>query len=290
MAFWAGRLESEPAAHHNPPPAPGTMRKSTVSFLSLCMLLTLFGLVWTALPQEDAPLEPGVTPSSASSDSELSYLPVAFGMKTETVGIIFATPTESLVPPDSIFVDDNYTVRDDGRGRIQIIGEVVNDAKVPVRSLAVTATLYDGAGDLLESSYAPAQLDNLPEGERTCFVISFEAADGWSRIAFGEPTFATDVDVIPDLDVREVETGYDSIMGWYTLSGQVINREEEPAELVQLVGSLYDGSGRITGCAFAFVGSTHLKGQEQSQFEMLFTGHDFADVASHKLQVEGWAD
>ena len=95
------------------------------------------------------------------------------------------------------------------------------------------------------------------------------------------------MDSEPNLRVRKLETDYDPVMGWFTVSGQVRNKQDEPAELVQLVGTVYDGSGKITGCGFAFVGTTDLEGQQKGLFEMVFSGRDFSDVADYKIQVEG---
>lgn len=318
-----------------------TMRKRLLLFLLPALLMLLAGgLAWAAVPEGDAPLEPGLTTTPTPILTEFGYLPVAAGDEagptvtatsppptptlftigtstpapgtpgattqpptteppagtataTTTAAAPTATPTATLPPTDptpaprEVFVTENYSVRTDRSGRLQIVGEVINNSKLMVRSLAVTADLYDGAGRLLSSAYAPVQLDQLHRGDSTCFVLSFDEAAGWQRVTFGDPVFRTDVDAEPNLRVRKLETAYDPVMGWFTVTGQVRNKQDEPAELVQLVGTVYDGSGTVTGCAFAFVGTTNLEGQQKGLFEMVFTGRDFNDVSNYKIQVEG---
>ncbi len=315
------------------------MSKRHLLFLLSGLLLMAGGLVWTAIPQADEPLEPGVTMTRTPILTDFGYLPITVGDKvgptvtattppptmtpfmnptgtpgpgtptatatapatataTSTATLIAATPSvtptaTATVPPTNptpaprdVFVTDNYTVRESG-GRLQVVGEIFNNSKLMIRSVSIVGALYDGAGQLVETSYTPVQLDQLPRGDRTCFVLSFENSAGWQRIEFGAPSFKTDVDSEPNLRVRKVETEYDPVMGWFTIRGQVRNKQDEPAELVQLVGSVYDSSGKITGCGFAFVGTTDLEGQQKGQFEMVITGHDFQDAGDYKIQVEG---
>lgn len=233
---------------------------------------TLF-TIGTPQPETPTATSPPLTSTPAT--------PVNTPTATATTQSTNPTPA-----PRDVYVTDNFTVRQSG-SRLQVVGEILNNSKLMVRSLSVAATLFGNAGQVLESSYAPVQLDQLPRGERTCFVLTFEDAAGWNSVEFSTPAFQTDVDSEPNLAVRKLETDYDPVMGWFTVTGQVRNREDEPAELVQLVGSVYDSEGNVTGCAFAFVGTTNLEGQQKGLFEMVFTGRDFADVADYKIQVEG---
>lgn len=311
------------------------MSKRLLLFLLPGLLLLAGGLAWAAVPEGDAPLEPGLTATRTPILTEFGYLPIAAGddagptvtattppptptlftIGTSTPGagtpvattqpptteppagtataMPTVTPTATLPPTDptpaprEVFVAGNYTTRTDRSGRLQIVGEVINNSKLMVRSLSVTAELYDSGGRLLSTAYVPVHLDQLHRGDSTCFTLTFDESAGWQRVVFGDPVFRTDVDNEPNLRLRKLETAYDPVMGWFTVTGQVRNKQDEPAELVQLVGSVYDGSGSITGCAFSFVGTTDLAGQQKGVFEMVFTGRDFNDVADYKIQVEG---
>ena len=110
---------------------------------------------------------------------------------------------------------------------------------------------------------------------------------GWSYYTFEAPTYSTDGSLLPNLTVLNDSGSYNSTFGWYKIIGQVRNDHGTRVEYVSPVGTVYNASGVVVGCDFTYVNSTHLDPGQTSSFEMTFTGRDYVDVTSYRLQIDG---
>ncbi|MBC8255283.1 MAG: hypothetical protein H8E35_14820, partial [Ardenticatenia bacterium] len=149
------------------------------------------------------------------------------------------------------------------------------------------ADIFDSGGQLLDTDFTYIYLDNLPAGSRTCFNISLKEPLGWSTYELATPTYWTDGRPLPDLTILGDSGAYNPDFGWYEIGGQVRNDHGSRVEQVRAAGTLYNGSGVVVGCGFAYVDSTHLDPGQTSAFEMGFYGRDYADVTAYRLQADG---
>lgn len=181
----------------------------------------------------------------------------------------------------------NYSHYVDSIDYLHIVGEVYNDTSNYLRFVKITANVFDSSGQLLDTDFSYTYLDSLPPDDKTCFHILMSEPDGWAYYEFEDPTYWTDGAPLPNLTIVNDSSSYDPNYGWYEILGQVRNDHGARVEYVSPVGTVYNSSSTVIGCDFTFVNSTHLEPGQISSFEMLFTGRDYGDGSSYRLQVDG---
>ena len=190
-------------------------------------------------------------------------------------------------PPPGVRILENHTAYVDSSGYLHLVGEVQNTTVEHLRFVQIHANIFDRSGQLLDTEFTYTHLDTVPAGEKTCFEVWLEAPVGWASYEFEAPTYWTDGDPLPNLTFFNDSGSYDPTFGWYEIIGQVRNDHGARVAYVSPVGTVYDTSGQVIGCEFTFVNSTHLDPGQTSAFEMTFTGRDYEDVASYRVQVDG---
>lgn len=189
-------------------------------------------------------------------------------------------------PPPGVRVLNNHFAYVDTIDYLHIVGEVQNNTANHLRFVKITANIFNSNGQLLDTDFTYTYLDNLPAGDKTCFHILLEEPAGWSYYEFEAPTYWTDGEPLPNLAIFNDSGSYNSTFGWYEIIGQVRNDHGTRVEYVSPVGTVYNASG-VVGCDFTYVNSTHLDPGRTSSFEMTFSGRDYANVTSYRLQVDG---
>jgi hypothetical protein len=190
-----------------------------------------------------------------------------------------SAPTVSILPNHFSYTDSiNY---------LHILGEIQNSTTNTLRFVKVTADLFNASDQIVWNDYTYVWLDNLPPNSKTCFDVSLSQPTTWSYYQFEKPTYSTDGSLPPNLAVVNPSGSYDSLMGWYTLIGLIRNDSNTRVDYVQAVGTLYNATGKVIGCDFTYVNSTNLDAGQISSFKMTFTGRNYTDVSSYRLQVDG---
>lgn len=187
----------------------------------------------------------------------------------------------------SVRILNNHFAYIDTIGYLHIVGEVENDTSSYLRFIKIIANIFNSSGRLLDTDFTYTYLDNLSPGDRTCFHIVMEEPIGWSYYEFEPPVYSIEGNPLPNLTVFNDSGSYKSGLGWYEIVGQVRNDHGTRVEYVSPVGTLYNASNTVVGCDFTFVSSTHLDPGQASSFKMIFSGRDYADVTSYRIQVEG---
>lgn len=170
---------------------------------------------------------------------------------------------------------------------LHIVGEVENNTANHLRFVKITANVFDSGGHLLDTGFTYTHLDSLPAGMKTCFSVLLPKPAAWSYYEFEAPTYWTDGEPLPNLSVTSHSGSYNATYGWYEIIGQVRNDHSTRVEYVSPVGTLYNSSGTAVGCYFAYVNSTHLDVGQASSFKLTFSGRNYSDVTSYRLQVDG---
>lgn len=212
--------------------------------------------------------------SMASQQGGYSYLPMVMTFHEQV----------KILPNHTSYVTD--------WGSVHIVGEVWNRTAYHMKSVEVTATLYDRFGRYLGSQSAQTYLDHLPSGYSTCFDVTFLTPPGGLDpdhyyYNLQPATYSLKGQPLPALSVHNVDSGYDGRSGTFHIRGEVRNDADGRVECVRPVGTLYNRSGRVIGCEVTTVEGHHLKQGESKPFELLFDDRDYADGASYWLQVCG---
>jgi hypothetical protein len=194
------------------------------------------------------------------------------------------TPTSA---PSGVYVLPNHTAYVNSIDYLNIVGEVQNSTGNHLRFVRVTGNVFDAGGRLLDTGFTYIFADNLPAGERACFRLSMPAPNGWTHYEFEAPTYRTDGVPLPNLSILNDSGSYNPTFGWYEIIGQIRNDQATRVEYVSPIAAVYNASGNIVGCDFAFVSSTHLDPGQTSSFKITLSGRDYADVTSYRLQADG---
>ena len=196
------------------------------------------------------------------------------------------TPTPTAIPP-GVYALPNHSYYVDSTDYLHIVGEVRNNTGNHLRFVKIAADIFSSSGQLLDTDFTYIHLDNLPAGDKTCFHILLPKPAGWSYYQFETPTYRTDGEPLPNLTVMNHSGSYNATYGGYEIIGQVRNDHGTRVEYVSPVGTAYNTSGTVVGCYFTYVNSTHLDAGQISAFKLTFSGRDYSDVTSYRLQVDG---
>jgi hypothetical protein len=231
---------------------------------------------------------PTNTPApSPSATSSVTNTPTATPSSAATT-TPSPTPTVSPTQPAAnVSILANHSTYVDSIDYLHIVGEISNETANNLRFVRITTNVFDNNGQLLDTEFTYTYLDNLPAGDKTCFHVLMPLPNDWSTYEFEAPTYWTDGEPPSDLEIFNVSGSYDPTFGWYEIIGQVQNNAGHRIEFVSPVGTLYNNAGTVIGCDFTFVQSRDLDPGQTSAFEMTFTGHDYADADSYRLQVDG---
>jgi len=195
-------------------------------------------------------------------------------------------PTNTPTPTPTPYVLPNHSHYVSGSS-LYIVGEVYNDTGSSLSSVKVVANLFSSSGQLVDTDYAYVRLDTLPTGDKACFLmLVYNPPDDWAYYEFENPTYHTTDRELPNLTVFN-DSGLYQPNGHYKTVGMIRNDHGSRVEYVESVGTLYDGSGTVVGCAGTYINSTHLDPGQASSFKLDFYGRDYADVASYRIQADG---
>jgi len=197
-----------------------------------------------------------------------------------------------LTNPITVSILPNHSSYVTAWGSIHVVGEVWNRSAQHLRSVQVTASLYDRYGRRLGSESAFTYLDYLPSGYSTCFDVTFlSPPDGFDphryQYSLDGASFSLNGSPLPALTLLDVQDEYDPRSGMYRISGKVRNDARRPVGCVRPVGTLYDAQGRVIGCEVNTVEGHNLEPGEIKPFNLFFDDRNYWDGASYWLQVCG---
>jgi len=196
-----------------------------------------------------------------------------------------ATPPPTAAPGGARLLP-NHLGYVDFDGALHVLGEVQNDTESILSGVLVTVNIYDQGGAWLAQESDFALLDNLMPGDKTCFHVWLDPVAGAANYGIEAPDYWTDGQAPPDLVITDGSGAYDPDSGWYLLTGEVRNQEDQPVAWVKVVGALYRGDEKVQGCDYVYVNKVDLAAGESSAFELVYGDVDYVNVESYRLQAE----
>jgi hypothetical protein len=115
----------------------------------------------------------------------------------------------------------------------------------------------------------------------------YEPPSDWAYYEFETPTYYTTDRELPNLDVFNDRGLYQSD-GDYKMVGIIRNDHGSRVEFVEAISTLYNAEGTVVGCRGAYANSSYLNPNQTSSFKVNFSSRDYNDVASYKLQFDGY--
>lgn len=148
----------------------------------------------------------------------------------------------------------------------------------------VTVTFYNDAGEMVAQEQVAPVVEVVPLGIKVPFELEFQLRTSYSRYEFAMDGDATTRTPRLDLQVANSESSAD---GNYRITGQVTNPGEALSTYVQIIGTLYDGAGKVVNVGYDFLAAAQLPPGGSAPFEVVIE-HPHESVASYGLVVLGF--
>ncbi len=214
-----------------------------------------------------------------AQDTTTLYLPIVKqgGEPTPTITPKPGAPVEILSSHSSYMAN----------GNLNIVGEVANHTNQTLWLVKISVDLFDSSHRLVGTDYTFAALDDLPPTDKTCFHLAVdETPSNWATYEFEAVHYWTTSASVISLPILDATGGIKS-NGYYSILGMVRNENSFKVTSVNVVGTLYDASGRAVGCGASYVNSYDIDPGQSSAFKFDISGRDFSDVVNYRLQADG---
>jgi hypothetical protein len=198
------------------------------------------------------------------------------------------TDTQPAPPPPGVNVVTGPVAFVDIVGYLHVLGEVDNNSGGNIEFVKITANLFNGSHQLVDTGFTYSDPLVMPNGQKTCFDVLINNPPAYSSIEFEAPTYdPTSSQPSPGLIIVSPSSSVDG-SGYYHIIGQVTNSGAAASKYVQLVGTLYDGGGVVVDCDFTYVNSTDLAPGQTSSFDITYIYRPpYANVDHWSLIVNG---
>jgi len=173
-------------------------------------------------------------------------------------------------------------------GSLKIVGRIRNETNYNVTYVHFAANLFDSTGRLIDvEDWVYVPLDVFAPGDETCFYASFWNIEGWSYYEFEEVQYwKTTNEPLQNMTIYD-DYGYVESPGRYRILGFVRNDNSFVVHSVVTIATLFNNSGNIIGCNGYSVSTSPLDPGQSTSFEN-YPYWNGEDVASYRLQVDGW--
>ncbi|MCE2498122.1 MAG: FxLYD domain-containing protein [Nitrosopumilaceae archaeon] len=191
--------------------------------------------------------------------------------------------------------DRHYTGDD---GSLHIVGEIVNDLKVPLRGASVQATIYDGDGNVVLTSDADSLVNVIMPGMRGPFDIMLENGGQIPKEVVGRGDSASHLPYALKLDYdfadpkRQVidVTGSEITRDRHKnliITGTVANGGEITANMISIVATIYDDTGSVAAVTRVHTEPDYLRAGESAFFVVSVPDKEHAaDATRYHLVAE----
>ncbi|CAG1014320.1 hypothetical protein ANRL4_05179 [Anaerolineae bacterium] len=162
------------------------------------------------------------------------------------------------------------------QGEFVVNGQVSNASGAPLEAIRVTAILYDAAGAVLEEASNIVPVEVLLDTATAPFSIRFREGkpsqtvryelQGAARYA----EYALQSYLGDDQFIRGNDQALYNANGYLTVSGDVVNRAQQPAYFVKAVVTVFDEGSRVVAADTVFLNKSTLLPGEVSRFEVTF--------------------
>jgi hypothetical protein len=193
------------------------------------------------------------------------------------------TQTPTPVPADTILLglmsSNDFT---DQLGNIVIVGEVRNDASVNATAAEVSATLYNQKGEVIQQQRTRPLVNILKPAQRSPFIISLVRPPDlweWSLRAIARPTQEKPQEGLTVVKSR----AFEDKVGFYHVTGTVLNGGSLTSRLAQVVVTLYDKWGKIVNTGFAYTNPSTIAEGFEASFDCSFSY--FPAASSYSVAV-----
>lgn len=195
-------------------------------------------------------------------------------------------PPPTPLPKDVVLLSlmSHHSYVDD-LGDLQVIGEVRNDLGVTVEAVEIRVVFYDSFDEPILERTVNSLMPVIAPGERAPFRAVLSPAGDAASYSLRITALVTEQSPPPGPVVVESKGERDEV-GFYHVTGQVVNSTEQAIVGARAVVTLYDNWGQVVNVGIAYVSPFRLEAGEAGSFDCVF-GH-FPNVASHAVRVTSY--
>lgn len=176
----------------------------------------------------------------------------------------------------------------DASGVFHIVGEVHNVGTTNTKENEVMATLYNTEGEIVSDSLTFAYLSILSPSKKSPFEImlfrppadiqTYELETSWEN---------TSENVYADMRIQDL-TSHIGEEGGYWVEGNIENIGGAIVDMALIVGTFYDGSGRVVATGVTLPEVAPLHPGQVSPFRLVADPDRASLIQSFTVQTEGY--
>lgn len=178
--------------------------------------------------------------------------------------------------------DRMYTGND---GALHIVGEIQNELSAPLGQIRLTATIYDGHGDVVSVADGWSLINTVMPGMKGPFDIILAGPTASQAVSY---TIEADYVILAPksqvIDVTSAELKR-SGQGDLFITGTVANRGDTTANMISIVATLYDRDGNVATVARSQHEPDYLRADHEDVFVVSVLEKDQTDNISGYVLV-----
>ncbi len=266
---------SNSAADADRPAANAPLEADVVAFVTAAPEMEIPPIENTATPEAPLALLPTITPAPFTSTPSSIDTPTPTRPPPRPVTVV---PGQLEVISHKSYVDD--------LGWYHIVGEVQNNAGVPMEYVEVVAKLYDSSNQNIGTKLTFTAPDIIFPGGSAAFDIIALRKSQWSDIE----TYTLQVKGDPSQNAEQQNLILISQDGrlednLILVSGQVQNIGDSPA-LAKLIITLYDADHNVVNTAWAYADAGIIPVNGVSDFELKVEHQIDPNNFEYRIQIE----
>ena len=166
-----------------------------------------------------------------------------------------------------------------------MLGELYNNTDSNQENVIVTVIFYNDAGDKVAEEQVAPIVEVVPRGVKVPFELEFQLRTAYHHYEFsveGDPT-----EKAPRLDLQIMSHEGSGGGDEYHITGQVNNPGDALSTYAQIIGTLYDGAGKVVNVGYDFLAAAQLPPGGTAPFDVAIE-YPRENVTSYGLVVLGF--
>jgi hypothetical protein len=178
-----------------------------------------------------------------------------------------------------VWNDTSYV---DGRGWVNVLGELFNNTGSNQQDVLVTVSFFDNDVQVDEQTAAPVVLV-APQGSKVPFQMDADIRLAYTRYEITVDGVPAEGQVRQDLEILNVS---ESPGVPYRIAGQLHNPGDALATYAQVIATLYNGEGKVVNVGYDFLPAGSLGPGQTVSFEVIID-QPHEGIAGYELQALG---
>jgi len=176
----------------------------------------------------------------------------------------------------------------DSLGYYTVVGEVQNTGDMHLRFVKISATFYDSADHVVDTSLTYSGLEVLLVGRKSPFKVLLYDAQQSAKVDHYHLEVEYDISEFGKPEGLQIvsSSSYVDILDWMHVVGEIGNIGVYPTTWVKVYATFYDTAGKVIDYGFDYTNPHDLNVGEKASFEILLVSERASLVDSYELTAE----